>query len=133
MPKTVTNNKGQTKKDKNDQKKTPPNAAIARARQVMKLHHSGDDKLYNAELAKLLDEFGVDFVCQHACQEAAHGRKACPEGHCAKPYEHTGADDCTCGEMMFYYIDSFVGYRTDEEAKAASASVYGQIPSKTPD
>jgi hypothetical protein len=74
MPKTVINNKNQTEKDKNDQKKSPSNAAIRRARQVLKLCHSGGEKPYKAELAKLLDEFGMDFVCQHACQEAAHGR-----------------------------------------------------------
>jgi hypothetical protein len=32
---------------------------------------------------------------------------------------------------MFYNIDSFVGYRSDEEAEAAGASMYAQLPNKT--
>jgi hypothetical protein len=133
VTKTVTKNNHRTGKAKNRQRKTRQNAAVARARQVMKLGHSRDEKLYKAELAKLLDEFGVDFVCHHACQEAAHGRKACPEGHCAKPYEHTGAEDCTCAEMLFSYINDFVGYRSDEDAKAAAASTYAVVPAKNCD
>ena len=82
VTKTVTKNNHKTGKAKNRQRKTRQNPAVERARQVMKLDHSRDEKLYNAELAKLLDEFGIDFVCQHACQEAAHERETCPEGHC---------------------------------------------------
>jgi hypothetical protein len=133
MTKTVTKNNRGTNKDKDEQKNSPSNAAIKRARQVMKLGHAGDEKLYNAELAKLLDAFGMDFVCDHACQEAAHGRKACADGHCAKPYEHTGVADCTCGEMIFSYVNDFVGYRSDEDAKAATASMYAVVPTKNRD
>ena len=130
VTKTVTNNNHKTAKASNKRRKTRQNTAVKRARQVMKLCHSGGEKPYKAELAKLLDEFGMDFVCQHACQEAAHGRKACPNGQCAKPYEHTGSHDCTCGEMIFSYINDFVGYRSEQQADAAATSQYAVVPLK---
>ena len=133
MTKTVTKNNHKTGKAKNRQRKTRQNAAVARARQVMKLGYSGDEKLYKAELAKVLDEFGMDFVCQHACQKAAHEREACPNGQCAKPYEHTGNHDCTCGEMIFSYINDFVGYRSEQQADAAATSQYAVVPVKKSD
>jgi hypothetical protein len=128
MSKTDTDNTNQTIKHKNDQKQLPSNATIKRARQVMKLGHAEDEELYAAELAKLLDKFGMDFVCDYACQEAAHGRKACSKGHCAKPYEHTGVEDMTCGEMIFSYVNVFVGYRSKEDADAAATSRYAYVP-----
>ncbi len=57
----------------------------------MKLYHSEESKLWVPELTKLLDEFGIDFVCQHACKTEAYGRGACPEGHCKRPLE--GVED----------------------------------------
>jgi hypothetical protein len=58
---------------------------------------------------------------------------ACVDGHCTKPYEHTGVEDCTCGEMIFSYVNDFVGYRSDEDAKAAEASLYAVVPTKKRD
>jgi hypothetical protein len=130
MQKTVTIKKNQTKSENMVQTRAPTNASVQRARRVMKLYQSGDYKRHNAELTKLLDEFGIDFVCQHACRAETDGRGACPEGRCERPLEYTGDEDCTCREMMYYYIDSFIGYRNGQECKAAGASMYGQIPNK---
>jgi hypothetical protein len=130
MPKTVITKNDRTKNGENDLMKTSPNPVIKRTRQVMKLYHSEDPKLWVSELTKLLDDFGIDFVCQHACRAETHGRGACCEGHCERPKEYTGAEDCTCRQAMFYNIDSFVGYRSDEEAEAAGASMYAQVPGK---
>jgi hypothetical protein len=128
MPKTVNTKNDHAKNRRNHPKKTSPNPVIKRTRQVMKLYHSEDPKLWVPELTKLLDEFGIDFVCQHACNAEVYGRGACPEGHCKRPLE--GVEDCTCRQAMFYNIDSFVGYRSDEEAKAAGSSMYAQLTGK---
>jgi hypothetical protein len=130
MPKAITIDKDQTKSENMIQTKAPTNESIKHARKVMKLYQSKDYTRYNAELTKLLDEFGIDFVCQHACRAETDGRRTCPEGRCERPLEYTGDEDCTCRQAMFYYIDSFVGYRSDQECKAANASMYGQIPNK---
>jgi hypothetical protein len=130
MPKAVVIKKDQPKIESMIETKAPSSDSIRRARKVMKLYHSGGPKLHNTELAKLLDEFGIDFMCQHACRAEVYGRGACCEGHCERPMEYTGAEDCTCRQAMFYNIDSFVGYRSDEEAADASASMYAQVPNE---
>jgi hypothetical protein len=130
MPKAIIIDNDNIKGEKMTQRKAPTYRSIERARKVMKLYQSKDYTRYNAELTKLLDEFGIDFVCQHACRAETDGRNACPEGRCERPLEYTGDKDCTCREMMFYYIDSFVGYRNEQDCKAAGASMYGKIPNK---
>ena len=128
MPRTVSTKNDHAKNGKKHPKKPSLNPAIKRTRQIMKLYHSEDFKLWVPELTKLLDEFGIDFVCQHACKTEAYGRGACPEGHCKRPLE--GVEDCTCRQAMFDNIDIFVGFRSDEEAKTAGASMYAQVPGK---
>jgi hypothetical protein len=130
MPKAVTKKHCQTKTEKIVETKAPSSESIRRARKIMKLYHTEGPKLHSTELAKLLDEFGIDFVCQHACRAEAYGRGACPEGRCERPLEYTGDGDCTCREAMYYNIDCFVGFRSDAEGKVANASMYGQIPNK---
>ena len=130
MPKAITVKKDQTKSEEMIQTKAPTMSSIKRARKIMKLYHTGGAELHSAKLAKLLDEFGIDFVCQHACRAEAYGRGACPEGRCERPLEYTGAEDCTCREAMYYNIDMFVGYRPDAESRASNASMYGKIPKR---
>ena len=130
MPKSTTVKKDQTKHEKPINTKAPSKNSIKRALKIMKLYHTGGPDLHRAELAKLLDEFGIDFVCQHACRAEAYGRGACPEGRCERPLEYTGAEDCTCREAMYYNIDMFVGYRPDAESWVSNASMYGKIPKR---
>jgi hypothetical protein len=111
MTKAVTGKNNPTKTESMIETKAPSSESIRRARRIMKLYHTGGPELYSTELAKLLDEFGIDFVCQHACRAEAYGRGACPEGRCERPLEYTGDEECTCREAMYYNIDSFVGYR----------------------
>jgi hypothetical protein len=131
MPKAVTIRKDQTKETKDmTETKAPSSESIRRALKIMKFYHTGGPEHCSSELAKLLDEFGIDFVCQHACKAEAEERGACPEGRCERPLEYTGDEDCTCREAMYYNIDCFVGYRSNAECRAANASMYGQIPKK---
>ena len=128
MPKSVTEKNDLIENENVIATKAPSSESIRRARKIMNHYHTGGPKLHSTELAKLLDEFGIDFVCQHACKAEAQGRGACPEGRCERPLEYTGDEDCTCREAMYYNIDCFVGYRSDAEAKAAGASMYAQVP-----
>ena len=130
MPKAVTRKNNQTKSENMNETKAPTHESIKRARKIMKLYHTGGAELHSAKLAKLLDEFGIDFVCQHACKAEAYGRGACPEGRCERPLEYTGSEDCTCREAMYYNIDMFVGHPLDSDRRAADASMYGQVPKR---
>ncbi len=130
MPKAISKKTDRAKSEEMIQTKAPTHESIKRALKIMKLYHTGGPKLHRVELAKLLDEFGIDFVCQHACKAEAYGRGACPEGRCERPLEYTGAEDCTCREAMYYNIDMFVGYRPDAESWVSNASMYGKIPKR---
>ena len=128
MPRTVSTENDHAKNGKNHPKKPltkPSDQTDTPSHEAIPLRKF---KLWVPELTKLLDEFGIDFVCQHACKTEAYGRGACPEGHCERPLE--GVEDCTCRQAMFDNIDIFVGFRSDEEAKTAGASMYAQVPGK---
>jgi hypothetical protein len=71
---------------------------------------------YDAELVKLIDDLGIDFVCQHACENTWWGGKECAPGRCKWPDGHetvdleAGEEECTCGEAMRGYIEHCMGY-----------------------
>jgi hypothetical protein len=92
--------------DESDYTNEPQDPAVEWVHEVMRLCTAGNDNPYNAELTRLVDEFGADFVSQHACQEAAEGGERCPEGHCEMYDEYL----CTCGEGMQQYIEDFIGF-----------------------
>jgi hypothetical protein len=128
MPSGVKKESGLTKNRENDPRKTSSSEVIKRTRQVMKLYHSEEPEHWVPEMTKLLDDLGIDFVCQHACRAETYGRGACCEGHCAHPID--GAEDCTCRQAMFYNVDCYVGFSSDKEGKAAMASMYAQVRGK---
>jgi hypothetical protein len=71
---------------------------------------------YDAELVKLIDDLGIDFVCKHACENTWWGGKECASGHCKWPDGHettdldAGDEKCTCREAMRGYIEHCMGY-----------------------
>jgi hypothetical protein len=87
--------------------------AIERIHACMKLGLSCDQTLYDEELGKLVDEFGVDFVCRHACEETWHSVEACPPGHCERPDGHGVVDpedgEYTCRQACRAYIEFAMG------------------------
>jgi hypothetical protein len=95
--------------DESDSANEPQDPAVEWVHEGMRLRTAEMD-VYNSELAKLVDELGIDFVCQHACHEAAEGGERCPEGHCEFYDEYL----CACGECVHQYIEDFVGFPIEE-------------------
>jgi hypothetical protein len=81
----------------------PRDLAIDWVHEVMRLNTAGKE-VFDAELIRLVDELGMDFVCQHVCEEELEGGERCPDGHC-----EAWGDCCTCGEGMQTYIEDFIG------------------------
>jgi hypothetical protein len=91
--------------DESDEANEPQDPAVDWVHEVMRLSTAGNDMVFNAELTTLVDELGIEFVSQHACEVAAEGGERCPEGHCEVWGEY-----CTCVEGMHQYIEDFIGF-----------------------
>ena len=94
--------------------KNPDPVVSERIRECMKLGLGSNKERYDEELGKLVDEFGPDFVSQHACEETWFGGQECPPGHCKRPEgysEFDSEDECTCRQACLAYIEAFIGVR----------------------
>jgi hypothetical protein len=91
--------------DEREEANEPQDPTVAWVQEVMRLSTAGNDEQFDAELTTLVDELGIDFVSQYACEEELEGRERCPEGHCEVWGEY-----CTCMEGMHQYIEDFIGF-----------------------
>jgi hypothetical protein len=97
-----------------ERSKNPHHVVIERIHKCIRSGLGGNEVQYDAELAELVDEFGVDFVSQHACEETWHGGEECRPGHCERPDGHGVLDpdtegEHTCRQACRAYVEFFVG------------------------
>ena len=68
---------------------------------------------YKAELLRLVNEYGEDFVCDHACDRLRDSEGvACHVGSCA---ELDAYDGVTCRDACRTFIELFLGHRIDPD------------------
>jgi hypothetical protein len=94
--------------------KKPESLVIERIHELNKTRFGSDTERYDKELTELVDEFGVDFVSQHACDETLFAGQECPPGRCERPGGYSGPEDgreYTCREACLAYIECFIGVR----------------------
>jgi hypothetical protein len=90
--------------------------AVERVHRCVRMGLRGNQSKYDAEVIKLMNDLGIDFVCQHACENTWRGGKECAPGHCESPDGHgtmdleAGDEKCTCREAMRGYIEHHLGY-----------------------
>ena len=90
--------------------------AVARVHRCLRKGLGKNQFEYDAEVIKLIDDLGSEFVCQHACENTWWGGKECASGHCKWPDGHgavdldAGEEECTCREAMRQYIEYHLGY-----------------------
>lgn len=92
----------------------PLRRAIERIHECMRLGLGGNQIECDTELAKLVEQFGEEFVCQHACEETWAGGKECAAGHCERRDGHGAWDtdaegDVTCRQAAQAYIECCMG------------------------
>jgi hypothetical protein len=93
----------------------PDHVVVERIHDCMRSGLGGANVVqYDEELAKLVDEFGLDFVCQHACEETWAGGDECLRGRCERPDGHGALDpdtegEYTCRQACRDYVEFFVG------------------------
>jgi hypothetical protein len=90
--------------------------AVERVHRCVRMGLRENQFKYDAEVIKLIDDLGIDFVCQHACENTWQGGKECASGHCEWPDCHgtmdleAGDEKRTCREAMRGYIEHHLGY-----------------------
>jgi hypothetical protein len=94
--------------------KNPHHVVIERIHECMRSGLGADQVKYDEELARLVDEFGVDFVSQHACEETWSGGEECSAGRCERPDGHgvlnpDAEGEYTCRQACRDYVEFFVG------------------------
>ena len=87
---------------------TPQALAVQRVHEVMRLNTAATEVAFNAALAPLVDDLGIEFVSEHFCEQAAEGGERCPQGECEL------GEYCTCQEGMHQYIEDFIGFRIEK-------------------
>jgi hypothetical protein len=60
---------------------------------------------YKAEMTRLVDEFGEDFVCNHACEGLREAGIACRDGSCTQRDTYGGD---TCRDACRSFIEVFL-------------------------
>jgi hypothetical protein len=60
---------------------------------------------YKTELVRLVDEFGEEFVCDHACERLREAGTACRDGSCAQRSAYGGD---TCHDACRSFIEVFL-------------------------
>lgn len=88
-----------------------------RVHNCVKVGFYADQCTYDEVLAKMIDELGIDFVCEHACQNTLCGGKECAPDHCEEPDGYgfvdleAGEEEMTCRETLRAYIEVYMGQR----------------------
>jgi hypothetical protein len=98
-----------------EMKEMPTHVVIERIHECMRPGLGAHRVKYDEELARLVNEFGVDFVSHHACEETWSGGEECPPGHCERPDGHGvfGPDaerEYTCRQACRDYVEFLVGH-----------------------